>query len=1392
MIQQSDVNAAVDVLEDLEVQGISVRAEAGTLQVSGPVGTLDGERRTRLAELKPAILQVLAREQENIRVAADERGRYDPFPLTGIQQGFLVGEQPGFYAEARPAVSVFEYAVDDLDITRVRRTLRTLTTARDALRLAVSEDGTQRYLAPNGDDELLEVVDLSENAGEEVEEHVEVLRAGLSRRLRPLEDGRPFQVTAVRLPHGYRLQIAVRLIAFDFTTLHAFLAEFRRCYDSAHYRPAPQTITHRDYVAWLEARKNGLAHRRARRYWLPKLEQIPEPPALPRPPAAAETETGFGMTAARLSQEEWEAFQKNALERNLPVVPAVVAVFAESLHLWSEHRRNHITLVVSNRAASYEDLGEAWGNFNTSVLLETGAPEGVLTIRARALQTEMHAHLDHLDVSGVDLVRQLQRARPNARSSPVAVTAVLQPQAQKEDAGPLPGARLVFQRTMPSLVELSYDMHVTSDGGLSCTAFYSVQAYPEGMIDSLMAHHEDRLRKYAADPRAWEEPPEAVLPAPMRDERQKANDTGQPVPVDLLHVPFEQTAKRVGGDVAILAGERSITYAELEETCARIADELAAQGLGPGDLAGIILPRGLEYVATILAVHRLGAAYLPLDPSWPADRVATILRQSGARVIVCDLGGLAEYAESAPCKCVVLRNSTGTPTHRTPTAVDLASPAYVIFTSGSTGTPKGVVISHRAAANTIVALRELLEISRADRVLTLSAPTFDLSVFDVFASLGTGASLVFPPDGPSPDPAGWAHTIHTHKVTVWNTVPALMTLLLDHLGERARETLASLRIIMLSGDWVPASLIRQLRTACPDARVIALGGATEAAIWSNWYDTSDLAEDWTHAPYGYPLPNQNLHVLDARLNDAPTWVAGDLYISGDGLADGYLNDPDRTAESFIRHPRTGVRMYRTGDRARYRPGGLVEFLGRTDLQVKIGGHRIELGDIDAHLMTHPAVEAAASTTVPGPAGAVLAAFVAAQGEAVTASVQAHLRRRLPAYMVPGIIRSIDRLPLTRNGKVDRAALREMAAAPDEAAPSDGVDTPAGFTVMRLREVWAEIFGAAPSDTSDFFAAGGNSLTALRLFRRISEVFGVEPRLSEIFSARTIRTQARLIDSRREPTDGLIVPIRAEAAERVLLLVHPIGGHVVCYSDLAGRISQLAPGTAVYGIRAPGLNPDEALSNSIAEQARLYAAEIIRLMRGLLAPARELHVAGWSMGGTIALEMARLLEESGTPVRSLTLLDSYTGDPDGTEADEAAAVASFFADLAYPSTLRVSVPAGTLRECLLATQQVLFDTGVLAFRLDADALERHYQLFRHHGRLLRAHRPSPWDGNTLHVTAARSRRDTFPGLLPIAEATGHRPDRSLCIEADHYSLILDDAAAQAAVAIAGLIRGGSSR
>jgi amino acid adenylation domain-containing protein len=674
--------------------------------------------------------------------------------------------------------------------------------------------------------------------------------------------------------------------------------------------------------------------------------------------------------------------------------------------------------------------------------------------------------------------------------------------------------------------------------GLSGAFEYNRDLFDASMLASMAEHFEVLLKGIIANP------DQAISKLPLMTELEqhkilvKWNDTKVGFPDEfLLHEFFWAQLEERGDQPAIITIDRTISYRQLSSASNHLARHLRSLGARPNSLVAIAMHKGWRQVAASLAILQAGAAYLPLDPSLPPDRFFYLLDQSEAHIVVTqpDLLDSIRWPDHVRLVCVEESHLDLAPTAPLAPVQRPDDLAYLIYTSGSTGLPKGVMIDHRGPVNTILDINRRFAVTSSDRVMALSSLSFDLSVYDIFGTLAAGAAIVVPEAALQREPSHWAELAARAGVTVWNSVPALMEMMVEQRSKSADPRLGSLRLVMLSGDWIPLSLPDQVRQVASSAKVVSLGGATEASIWSILYEVEGVEPHWRSIPYGRPMSNQRFYVLNEQMEVCPVWVKGELYIGGVGLAKGYWKDEGKSSEKFVRHPKNGERLYRTGDMGRYTEEGEIEFLGREDLQVKVGGHRIELGEVEAALLQHPGVAAAAVSAEGERQGAkrLIGYVVMSEAErASEAELRQYLREKLPEYMVPARVVQVARMPLTTNGKLDRKALPAVKNLRPELETSYVM--PQTELEQSIAAVWQQVLKVDKVGIHDnFFDLGGNSLLMIQVHSKLRQVVE-DISVIKMFQYPTISYLAKYL-SQDQPEQSPLRQGRDRAMTRLELL-----------------------------------------------------------------------------------------------------------------------------------------------------------------------------------------------------------------------------------------------------------------
>ncbi|MFF2040904.1 amino acid adenylation domain-containing protein [Kitasatospora sp. NPDC058170] len=994
---------------------------------------------------------------------------HEPFPMTRVQEAYWVGRRDFLELGGAAAQTYRELRCPaGLDLDRLERAFRRLVERHPSLRTVATEDGRQ-YVLPRTPPFRIPVQDLRPQA--DPEPALRRWREELGHRVRPLESWPLIEVRASLLPDEVRLHVGIDAWVCDAWSRVILVDELRELYERPDAELADLGLTFRDYVLSADA----VVKDADLEWWRGELESLPEAPRLP---LAQRTGSRFVRRQGRLDDAAWSAFQRRAGDSGVTPSAALLAAFGWVLARWGAQDRLALNVTVFRRLPVHPDVNRILGDF-TSVLPHAMACRwDDFQGHARDVQARLWQELAHGSVSGVDLARESARrsGRLDATGLPVVFTSALT----------APGFGRAFDWAwLGELVDgisqtpqVWLDLQVYEHRGELHFNWDAVEEMfrPE-VLDGMVGAWTALLAELAGG--SWRTPAPELLPGDQLALIDEANATDGPVLAQTLADGVLATLARTPDALAVIDTDRSLTFAQLVEEAERVAAAVLARRVPAGGRVAVLLPHGRRQAIAALGIVLAGAAYIPVDTAQPAERVERIL-QDALPDCVLDLDGSRPGA-------IAFETLPAGRARRLPEPADVA---YLIYTSGTTGRPKGVVIRHEAAVNTLADIAARMDLSGRDRVLAVSPFAFDLSVWDLFGSWRTGAAVVYP--GDRADPRDWAATAHTHRVRLWNSVPSILGMLVDAREADPDLPLPALRTVMLSGDWIPLQLPERLRAIAPEARQWSLGGATEASIWSIAHRIEKVDPAWSSIPYGRPLTNQTFEVLDEHLRPCPVHVTGALFIGGRGLADGYWRDEARTAERFP--VRDGERLYRTGDLGRRLPDGSIEILGRDDSQVKIRGYRVELGEIEHALEQLPGVERAVVLAVGDPQRDLrLVGFVLAPGGTTEEELHRGLSDRLPPYMVPYAWRLLDALPLSANGKVDRAAL--LLRAPGEPAvraalPGDSAALPTDSAVLADSEVlaaaWTELLGAPPTGSEDnFFMAGGDSVTWLRLCAQVS-------------------------------------------------------------------------------------------------------------------------------------------------------------------------------------------------------------------------------------------------------------------------------------------------------------------
>ncbi|HEY0558373.1 MAG TPA: amino acid adenylation domain-containing protein, partial [Thermoanaerobaculia bacterium] len=1121
--------------------------------------------------------------------------RIERAPRTGRLPLSFAQSRLWFLDQLSPGSAVYNIpyplAIDGaLDARVLNSALAELSRRHEALRTTFSSvDGEpSQAISPAGSFPL-PVIDLQGLPESARRAEADTLTRGEARRPFDLVTGPLFRTSLLRLGwERHVLLLTLHHIVADGWSLEILLRELTSLYAAtAAGRPSPLpelAVQYADFAIWQRRWLTGEALARQLDYWRRQLAGVPAgldlPTDLPRPPL--QTFAGASCSAP-LPAELAVDLRAFCRREGVTLFMLLLAGFDVLLGRYSGQEDVLVGSPVANR--NREETEGLIGFFVNTLVLRTdlsAAPSFRWLLRQ--VRESALAAYGHQDLPFETLVEELRPERDLSRSPLFQVLLALR------NAGAPPGiAGLELAPIVGESATAKFDLSlgvIDSDDTLWTEVEYNTDLFEGATALRLLGHLSRLLAAAVADPElGWRDLP--LLTAAERDQLLVGfNDTGSTSgPEACLHQLFEAQAARIPDQVALVATDGRLTYRELNDRADRLARRLRSLGLGPEALAGVLMDRTADLVVTLLAVHKAGGAYAPLDPNYPRQRVLLMLETSRAKVLITRrrLAGALGGELPGGVRTVFLDPGwEGEPEAETgglPAVEALPDNlAYVIFTSGSTGVPKGVAIQHRSAVAMVRWAHAMYSPEEYQGVLASTSICFDMSVFEIFATLAAGGKLLLVENAlalPDLDAKG--------EVVLVDTVPSAMAELL-----RLGRLPASIRTVNLGGEPLKGSLVGEIYAHIPSVeRVVNLYGPSEDTTFTSF---SVVPRGSGHPLIGRPLTGEAAYVLDAEMRPVPLGIPGALYMGGEGVTRGYLGRPDLTAERYIPDPYgpPGSRLYAVGDLVRYLPTGELDFLGRLDHQVKVRGYRVELGEIESALARHPEIQDAAVLAAPEEGGGNrLIAWVEAARDLPPSELRAFLKSSLPDYMVPSAFLTLRELPLTPNGKIDRRALASADAMPSSSGTMSPEDrAPRSYAEEVLTGIWSEIFSHAVGVNESFFDLGGHSLLATRVASRVREAFGIELPLRRLFERPTIAALAVSVESALGAGGALEAP-PIEPAPRT-------GPLPLSYSQRRlWFLDQLSPGSAVYNIPHPlvitGNLDVQVLKGALSEVVRRHEA-----------------------------------------------------------------------------------------------------------------------------------------------------------------------------------------------------------
>lgn len=1415
---------AADFLKELATQNVIVWADSGKLRYKAPKERMTPTLVARLREEKPAILSFI---QEHGYFAPLSHGQQ---ALWFVHQGNL---QSAAYNIPVPLRLLLNHAAEPLDTARLRRGVQALVDRHAVLRtIFTAHAGVPLQNILPHQSLAWEEIDVSGWPWDRVMAEVHLR----NQRSFNLETGPLLRVSLFNRADGSPerpplLFLGAHHIVCDDWSTQVLADELTALYlEQNPMRLPPLERQYTDYIHW-QSELLAKEGQKLKSYWQQQLAgELPAlnlPTDRPRPPVLSMRGKSHSFA---LDPALSHRLRELARAEGVTLYMLLFSAFQLLLHRYTG-QDDILTGSPTSAGRQHREFAGTVGYFvNPIVLRSTLSPESsqgpsFREFLAQVRQTILQG-LAHQEYPFPLLVRQLAPARDASRSPIFQSFFVFQNLRHAQgDADDHPALHLegVEMRQMEGQFDLILAME---DGSAKAASLIGTFKYHSDLFEqATIARMSDHWRTLLTGIVDSPADPINLLPLLSRGERHQImttwNDSARAYPEDrCFHQLFEAQVERAPDATALVfvsesgpgamvdAPPAALTYRELNQRANQVARYLRRQGVGPEVVVGLYADRSLEMIVALLGIFKAGGAYLPLDPAYPPERLAFMMQDAQVSFVLTQtrflthLSAVAARASAVALdqdwSIIAMNSDQNPPPQATPDQL-----AYLIYTSGSTGQPKGTLVEHGGLTNLVCAQIRAFDVQPESRVLQVASFNFDASISEIAMALGAGAALYLAPAESLMPGLALTQLLQTQAITHVTLTPSALAVM-------SPQALPQLHTLIVAGEACSAELVKQWAVG---RRFFNAYGPTENSVCATIMEVTDsiYADGHRPPPIGRPMDNVQVYILDRYRQPAPIGVPGELYIGGAGVARGYLNQPALTTERFIpidefgfavnqlppdtvrRSGIAGQRLYRTGDLARYLPDGMIEFLGRMDQQVKVRGYRIELEEIEAQLKAHPGVQDAVALAQGDRESRRLVAYWTPTRQPQTSSVELrrHLSHRLPDYMIPALLLPLDAMPLSPNGKVDRHALPD----PEPLADRREAFVPPGNELeSQLATIWGAVLGVTPVGAQDdFFELGGHSLLAIQLLSQIEEQCGQRLPLTAFLQGATVTHLAQLLAQKERPTTASpLVAIQPTGNQKAFFVVHPVGGNVLCYRDLAQALGVNQP---IYGLQSPALttvpsrgNPSHPAGQGTEQPIRDENGMVIALDRieematyyidaiETVQPQGPYYLGGWSMGGVIAYEMAQQWLKRGESVAALALIESYLHTQErrqngnDRQHDETRMQSYFIRDLAGIQ----GQDSAPWEEILRNSKGQSFNEQMkripflrdLVSTTGEEQITQIWDVFRKNYRALLQYQPKSYPGQLILLRAKAYQTDSPPDWAGVA--TGGVITHWL--PGDHYSII----------------------
>jgi amino acid adenylation domain-containing protein len=1383
----------------LQSLGITLEADENRLRCQAPEGILTPALRQEIGDRKPELLQFLQRAKQSKSTAH--------LPIKPVARD---GHLPLSFAQQRlwflHYLSPDSRSYNTVEILQIEGNLN-LTVLEQSLGELINRHEIFRTTFPTVSGEPIQAIAMPSSFRLKVDNYQDLSPNEQSTKIQQvaeLEAGQAFDLTVGPLiqfkllqlsPQKSVLLLKMHHIIYDGWSFGILIRELSALYEAflknlANPLPA-LSIQYADFAVWQRQYLSGEVLDKQLNYWQEQLATVSPVLTLPtdKPRPAIQTFQG-GVERFQLDQNVTQGLKKLGQDQVATLFMTLLAGFGVLLSRYSGQSDLMVGSPIANR--NQAEIEPLIGFFANTLALRINLSENpsFLELLEQVKQTTLEGYA-HQDLPFEMLVEKLQLDRDLSRNPLVQVMFALQNTSQ--DDWNLSGLNIEnLSLSVEATVRFDLEVHYwEKPEGLEGIWLYSSNLFDATTIQRMGQNFHHLIKEIITNPQTKVKQlplltmAEIHLLSSWNDTHADylAKQLTSNKPQLSIYQLVEKQVSLTPDSVAVIFADQQLTYAELNERANHLAHYLCSLGVKADCLVGLCVERSLEMIIGILGILKAGAAYLPLDPEYPMERLSFMVKDAQISVLLSQ-EKLVEKLPEYQATRVYLDRDWPTIAEFSRENLNLEvqphNLGYVIYTSGSTGQPKGVMMGQLALCNLILWQLQNTTVTNEAKTLQFAPISFDVSFQEIFATLSAGGTLVLITEELRRDTSALLDFLEKQAIERL-FLPFVALQQLAEVSVSRKFWVSSLREVITAGEQLQitpaiAAWFRDLENCTLHNHY----GPSESHVVTSFTLTNPV-ENWPLLPpIGRAIANVQIYILDAFLQPVPVGVSGELYIGGVGVARGYLNRPELTQEKFIANPFSNdpdSRLYKTGDLARYLPDGNIEYLGRIDNQVKIRGFRIELGEIEAVLSQCPDVQNTAVIVredTPGDKRLVAYVVLTSDSQITTSELRQFLANQLPAYLVPNTFVILDDLPLTPNGKCDR---RSLPIPDDQTRKNIPKIGPRNLVELQLTQIWSEILGINNIGIQEnFFELGGHSLLAVRLINCIENKLDKKLPLTSLFQNGTIASLAQLLaQETTQLTHSPLIPIQSQGNKTPFFAIHPIGGNVLCYANLAHYLGTDQP---FYGLQALGLQEAEKPVNSIEEIARVY----IQAIQAIQASG-PYYLGGWSMGGVIAFEMAQQLSAQGQTVALLTLIDSYSpillnsvnNEENYSESrleeinESLNTVYSFVRDLT--GMFNQPIPFSEDELSHLTPDELLAHfltwskrTNVLPPELGEQQIKHWFAVFQANRQALFNYSPKAYPGKTIFFGAEESalKNPGWHGIINNLE--------SQWISGDHYSLI----------------------